>query len=237
MIRIDKYLADCCIGTRSEVKKHIKNKLITVNGEVVLKPEMKIDENADRVCFRGKEVKYVKYVYYLFHKPFGCVTAKQDNLHKTVMDYFPEDIPKDVAPVGRLDLDTEGLLLLTNDGGLAHHLLSPSHHIPKTYYALLDKEVPKDAISLFQKGVDIGDDKPCLPAELEILPSDNENNIYSALLTIHEGRFHQVKRMFETVGCKVTYLKRMSMGDLSLQDLPIGEFRSLTENEILLISK
>lgn len=226
MMRIDKYLADCGVGTRSEVKKYIKNKLVTVNGEIISKPEIKVEEGKDIICFRNKEVTYEKYVYYLFHKPAGCVTAKQDNLHKTVMDYFPEDISKDIAPVGRLDLDTEGLLLLTNNGPLTHHLLSPTHHIPKTYFAILDKEVPKDAIELFQRGVDIGDDKPCLPADLEII-SPTE-----ATLTIHEGRFHQVKRMFEAVGCTVTYLKRLSMGNISLGNLKIGEYRQLTEMEI-----
>ena len=231
MIRIDKYLADCGIGTRSEVKKYIKNKLVTVNGSVISKSDMKVNEEEDVVCFRNKEIHYEKYVYYLFHKPAGCVTAKQDNLHKTVLDYFPEDTPKDVSPVGRLDLDTEGLLLLTNDGPLAHHLLSPTHHIPKTYFAILDNEVPQDAIQLFKTGVDIGDDKLCLPAELQIL-SPNE-----ASLTIHEGRFHQVKRMFEAVGCTVTYLKRISMGNIVLGDLPIGEYRRLTEEELASLQK
>ena len=232
MIRIDKYLADCGIGTRSEVKKYIKAKQITVNGDVVAKPEQKIDEQNDIVCFKGKQIAYEKYVYYLFHKPAGCVTAKQDNLHKTVMDYFPEDIrAKDISPVGRLDLDTEGLLLLTNDGPLIHHLLSPAHHIPKTYYAVLDKEVPTEAVELFREGVDIGDDKPTLPAELVILPNN------SAELTIHEGRFHQVKRMFEAVGCTVTYLKRLSMGSLTLGDLPKGDYRKLDLEEVETLQK
>ena len=236
MIRIDKYLADCGIGTRSEVKKYIKAKQITVNGALVSKPEEKVDETKDVICFKGQPITYEKYVYYLFHKPAGCVTAKQDNVHQTVMDYFPEDVrAKDIAPVGRLDLDTEGLLLLTNDGPLTHHLLSPTHHIPKTYYAILDKEVPTDAIDKFKEGVDIGDDKPTLPAELVIKPvieDEAAENIYSAELTIHEGRFHQVKRMFEAVGCTVTYLKRLSMGSLTLGDLPKGEYRKLTNNEI-----
>ena len=232
MIRIDKYLADCGIGTRSEVKKYIKAKQITVNGDVVAKPEQKIDEQNDIVCFKGKQIAYEKYVYYLFHKPAGCVTAKQDNLHKTVMDYFPEDIrAKDISPVGRLDLDTEGLLLLTNDGPLIHHLLSPAHHIPKTYYAVLDKEVPTEAVELFREGVDIGDDKPTLPAELVILPNN------SAELTIHEGRFHQVKRMFEAVGYTVTYLKRLSMGSLTLGDLPKGDYRKLDLEEVETLQK
>ncbi|MBQ8518587.1 MAG: rRNA pseudouridine synthase [Agathobacter sp.] len=241
MLRIDKYLADCGLGTRSEVKKYIKSKQITVNGEVVAKPELKIDENADEVCFKGHPITYEKYVYYLLHKPAGCVTAKQDNVHKTVMEYFSEDVlAKDIAPVGRLDLDTEGLLLFTNDGPLTHHLLSPTHHIPKTYYAVLDKEVPTSAVEQFKEGVDIGDDKPTLPAELVILPieTDEDGNVfYSAELTIHEGRFHQVKRMFEAVGCTVTYLKRLSMGALTLGDLPKGEYRKLTEEEVATLQK
>ncbi len=232
MLRIDKYLADCGIGTRSEVKKYIKAKQITVNGEIVVKPEQKIDENIDEVSFKGQQISYEKYVYYLLHKPAGCVTAKQDNVHKTVMEYFSEDIrAKDIAPVGRLDLDTEGLLLFTNDGSLTHHLLSPTHHIPKTYYAILDKEVPANAVEQFKEGVDIGADKPTLPAELVIL-SEKE-----AELTIHEGRFHQVKRMFEAVGCMVTYLKRISMGNLELGDLPKGEYRKLTEEEVQALQK
>lgn len=232
MLRIDKYLADCGIGTRSEVKKYMKAKQITVNEQVISKPDVKVDENIDRICFMGKEIIYEKYVYYLLHKPAGCVTAKQDNVHKTVMKYFPEEIlAKDIAPVGRLDLDTEGLLLFTNDGPLTHHLLSPTHHIPKTYYAILDKEVPETAVELFKNGVDIGDDKLTLPAELVIL-SEKE-----AELTIHEGRFHQVKRMFEAVGCTVTYLKRLSMGSLTLGDLPKGEYRKLTEEEIIELQK
>lgn len=237
MLRIDKYLADCGVGTRSEVKKYIKNKQISINGEIISKPDVKVDETSDIVCYKGKEVRYEKYVYYLLHKPAGCVTAKQDNVHKTVMEYFPNEIrAKDIAPVGRLDLDTEGLLLFTNDGPLTHHLLSPTHHIPKTYYAILDKEVPESAIELFKNGVDIGDDKPTLPAELVILPvsvNDAGDKMYSAELTIHEGRFHQVKRMFEAVGCTVTYLKRLSMGSLTLGELEKCEFRKLTEEEII----
>ena len=241
MMRIDKYLADCGIGTRSEVKKYIKAKQITVNGEVVRKPEQKIDENTDTICFKGQPITYEKYVYYLLHKPAGCVTAKQDNVHKTVMEYFPEELrTKDISPVGRLDLDTEGLLLFTNDGPLTHHLLSPTHHIPKTYYAILDKKVPESAVELFKSGVDIGDDKLCLPSELVILPeliNEAGDNVYSAELTIHEGRFHQVKRMFEAIGCTVTYLKRLTMGTLNLGDLEKGEYRKLTEEEVQTLQK
>lgn len=240
MLRIDKYLADCGIGTRSEVKKYIKKKQVVVNGEIITKSDIKIDENIDEVYFQGKKVIYEKFVYYLFHKPSGCVTAKQDNLHKTVMDYFPEELQKIIAPVGRLDLDTEGLLLLTNDGELTHHLLSPTHHIPKTYYAILDKPVPIEAVGIFQQGVDIGEEKLTLPAELVIKEpivcenaKGDSSEIFGAELTIHEGRFHQVKRMFEAVGCKVVYLKRLSMGNLSLGDLPLGMYRKVRKDEIV----
>lgn len=240
MVRIDKYLADRGLGTRSEVKKYIKAKQITVNGSLVSKPEEKVDETKDVICFKSQPISYEKYVYYLFHKPAGCVTAKQDNVHQTVMDFFPEEICAGIAPVGRLDLDTEGLLLLTNDGPLTHHLLSPTHHIPKTYYAILDREVPSDAAHKFREGVDIGDDKPTLPAELlihPILENKEGERIYSAELTVHEGRFHQVKRMFEAVGCTVTYLKRLSMGSLTLGDLPKGEYRKLTLEEVETLKK
>jgi 16S rRNA pseudouridine516 synthase len=239
MLRIDKYLSDCGVGTRSEVKKYIKAKQITINGKIATKPEQKIDETNDEVCYKGNPISYEKYVYYLLHKPAGCVTAKQDNVHKTVMEYFPDDIrTKDIAPVGRLDLDTEGLLLFTNDGPLTHHLLSPTHHIPKTYYAVLDKEVPESAVELFKNGVDIGDDKLTLPAELMILPVSVDatgEEICSAELTIHEGRFHQVKRMFEAVGCTVIYLKRLSMGSLTLGELQKGEYRKLSEDEVKIL--
>ena len=226
MIRLDKMLCDCGFGTRTEVKKALRQGKATVNGEVVRDGAFKVDEGTDQVCFGGQVVSYEKYSYFLFHKPAGCVTAAHDNRYETVMDYFSDFPQKDLAPVGRLDLDTEGLLLITNDGALAHHLLSPAHHVPKTYYAVLDQEVPSQAIAIFKEGLDIGDEKNTLPAELTILPDR------TALLTITEGRFHQVKRMFEKVGCQVTYLKRLSMGPLELGDLPVGEYRRLTEDEL-----
>ena len=141
---------------------------------------------------------------------------------------MPNECKKDCSPVGRLDLDTEGLLLITNDGRLSHELLSPTHHVSKTYYAKLDKPVPQDAVRLFKDGIDIGDEKPTLPAELDILDED----FPSARLTIYEGRFHQVKRMFKAVGCEVTYLRRESFGSLTLENLPKGEYKKITINEI-----
>lgn len=235
MIRIDKYLCDMNLGTRSELKKLLKSGLVTINGEVIKDPNSKIDETKDIVTFKGKRVNYQKYGYYLLHKPAGCVTAKKDNLYKTVMEYMPKHLLKDYSPVGRLDLDTEGLLIITNDGELNHHLISPNHNVPKTYLAYLDKKVPEEAIELFKNGIDIGDDKLTLPADLVIhsIEKDiNGNNIYSAELIIQEGRFHQVKRMFHSVGCEVIYLKRLSEGNLSLGDLAPGEYRELTLEEV-----
>ncbi|MCI5857440.1 MAG: rRNA pseudouridine synthase [Agathobacter sp.] len=234
-MRLDKFLCACRVGTRSEVKKYIKQKLVTVNGQTALKPEDKVDETADIICFRGKQLQYEAYRYYLLYKPAGCVTAVTDATHKTVMDLFPDDIRGGLSPVGRLDRDTEGLLIVTNDGEFTHHILSPSHHIPKTYLAELDYALPEDAVARFKEGLDIGDDELTLPAELELIePYIHENGYvrHRALVTIHEGRYHQVKRMFHAVGCKVLYLKRLSIGNLTLCGLDPGDFRRLTEQEI-----
>ena len=234
MIRLDKFLAEAGVGTRTEVKKLIKAKKVTVDGVTVTRPEQKVN-TTDAVSVAGKEIVYEIYSYYLFYKPAGCVTARQDSMHKTVLDYFPEELQRNLSPVGRLDKDTEGLLLLTNDGAFNHYLMSPANHVTKTYYAVLDQKVPETAVNLFAEGVDIGDDKKTLPAELHILPteSDKEKTTqYAAELTICEGRFHQVKRMFAAVGCKVVYLKRIRMGSLTLTDLKKGAYRKLSQEEI-----
>lgn len=247
-LRLDKYLAELGVGTRSEVKKLIKAKQITVNGAVVTKPEMKVDEKVDEVCLRGEKLEYAAFEYYLFHKPAGCVSATEDNMHRTVMDYLTDTVRNDLFPVGRLDIDTEGLLLITNDGALAHDLLSPTKHVAKTYYAKVLGQVTEQDVRLFRDGVDIGEDKLTKPAELKII-----NNTATALnetilaerelkgdeivseieLTITEGKFHQVKRMFQAVGKEVIYLKRLSMGSLKLPDeLNAGEYRPLTSDEL-----
>lgn len=229
-IRLDKYLTELGIGTRSEVKKYIKAGLVTVDGIPEKKPEVKIEEEKAQVCFREKRLSYAAYEYYLFHKPAGCVSATEDKIHKTVMDYLTDTKRKDLFPVGRLDIDTEGLLFLTNDGTLAHELLSPAKHVPKTYYAKVEGHVTKEDVNLFKNGVDIGKEKPTKPAELVIL---SEGDISEIRLTITEGKFHQVKRMFEAVGKRVVYLKRLSMGTLVLpEDLKPGEYRPLTEQEL-----
>lgn len=229
-LRLDRFLAELGIGTRSEVKKYIKAKQITVNGVIAAKPEMKIDEKRDEVCFRGEKLRFAEYEYYLFHKPAGCVSATEDSLHKTVMDYLTDTVRNDLFPVGRLDLDTEGLLLITNDGALAHALLSPAKHVAKTYYAKVSGMVTAEDIELFEKGVDIGEERLTKPAKLVILKSGELSEIE---LTITEGKFHQVKRMFQAVGKEVIYLKRLSMGTLRLpEDLKPGEYRMLTAEEL-----
>lgn len=229
MLRLDKFLADAGIGTRSDVKNKIKKGLVLVNGISVNKPEFKVNTDSDTVTCNGSPVRYSLYEYYLVHKPSGYVTAVKDNLYPTVMELIRGQTVKNLAPVGRLDKDTEGLLLITNDGELAHNLLSPKKHVNKTYYAKINSPVDASDISAFAEGIDIGDDKPTLPAKLEVICSGNESEI---LLTIHEGRFHQVKRMFHACGKEVVYLKRISMGALSLDGLPKGSFRKLTDKEI-----
>ena len=229
MMRLDKFLCEVGIGTRSEVKVYLKKGQVTVNGEIVKKPEVKIDENKDSICFQGQELVFEAVQYFLLNKPAGCVTATRDHLSETVMSFLPENRRDDLFPVGRLDKDTEGLLLITNDGQLAHELLSPRKHVDKTYFAVIDGEVKEEHKQLFLSGLDIGDETLTMPAKLEILKSGETSEIE---LTIQEGRFHQVKRMFEAVGTKVTYLKRISMGPLTLGNLQPGEVRVLTEEEL-----
>ena len=230
-MRLDKFLTELGVGTRSEVKKLIKAKKIQVNGETAMKPEQKIDELSDVISYQGTQLVYQKYEYYLFHKPAGCVTATEDRTHTTVMDYLKDTTRKDLFPVGRLDLDTEGLLLITNDGQMAHELLSPVKRVPKTYYAKIAGEVTEDDVNLFEKGVDIGEDEPAKPADLEILSAGDESEVY---VTITEGKFHQVKRMFHAVGKEVVYLKRLKMGPLTLpEDLAKGAYRPLKEEELI----
>ncbi|MCC8104362.1 MAG: rRNA pseudouridine synthase [Clostridiales bacterium] len=226
-IRLDKFLADAGIGTRSEVKNLIKRKAVTINGICVAKPEMKVTPDADEVAVNGNLVTMRGSVTYMLHKPAGYVCAVKDDRFPTVMELVPQN--RDLFPVGRLDKDTEGLLLITNDGGMAHRMLSPHRHVDKTYLAVLDHPAEKAYITLFSAGVDIGDETPTLPARLMICDGESpeldylpkEYRIYAgsgrvALLTIHEGRYHQVKRMFHAVGNEVLYLKRLSFGSLVL---------------------
>ena len=233
MLRLDKYLADMGVGTRQEVKKYMKQGRVTVDGELVKKPETKVDIEKSKVCFDGREVLYEQYEYYMLHKPAGVISATEDNRCETVIDLIESKKRKDLFPVGRLDKDTEGLLLITNDGALAHRLLSPKKHVDKCYFARIQGRVTQEDVEAFSKGVNIGtsqEEEWTMPGKLVIEKSDAISEIR---LTIQEGKFHQVKRMFEAVGKEVIYLKRESMGTLVLDEtLKPGEYRKLTEEEL-----
>jgi len=230
VIRLDKFLAQMNIGTRSEVKNAIRKGKVTVNGEICKNADEKVDEFSDVVCYENREIYYEKYVYFMMNKPSGVVSATKDNYDKTVLDLLKEENVQDVFPVGRLDKDTEGLLLLTNDGELAHNLLTPKKHIPKTYLVRTKETVTKEQLLALENGVDIGEKSFTMPALTEVL---GENEIF---LTICEGKFHQVKRMLKAVGNEVIYLKREKMGNLLLdKKLKVGEYRRLTTEEIELL--
>ena len=229
MIRLDKYLADMGVGTRSEVKKYIRQGKIMVDGEIVKMPEQKIEQTA-KVCYLGQPVAYTQFEYYMLNKPAGVVSATTDAKDKTVIDLIEEKKRKDLFPVGRLDKDTEGLLLITNDGELAHRLLAPKKHVDKVYYAKVQGSVTEEDKQAFSEGISIGNGEMAKPAFLEIISSDEISEIR---LTIQEGKFHQIKRMFEAVGKEVVYLKRLSMGSLVLDEtLALGEYRPLNEKEL-----
>lgn len=228
IIRLDKYLADCGIGTRSQVKKILKNGLVTINDIKVSKAETKVNTESDKVMVGHDNIIYKKYEYYMLNKPSGYVSARTDNLYPTVLSLLDGAKHKELSPVGRLDVDTEGLLLITNDGQTTHNLLAPNKHVDKTYYVELDMPIPDLLIEEFKKGIDIGENKLTKPAKLKIL-----DNKATCELTISEGKFHQVKRMFAHFGLKVIYLKRLSMGNIKLDaNLKIGEYRALTDEEI-----
>ena len=248
MIRLDKFLADMQVGTRSQVKEYVRKGRIKVDGEVVIKSDIKIDENTCVVSFDGQQIGYVKLEYYMLNKPAGVLSATMDKKVKTVVDLI-DSARKDLFPVGRLDKDTEGLLLITNDGKLTHELLSPKKHVDKTYLAHIIGELPEDAVDKFKEGMEL-DDFTAMPAKLEIMGAPDMDSDFSGKeivnehmemgekvttvkLTIQEGKFHQVKRMLAAVGCEVIYLKRLRMGNLLLDDsLEPGEYKELTEDEV-----
>ncbi len=224
--RLDKYLCDKNIGTRSQVKVLIQKGQVTVNDEVIKKPETKVSDN-DIVCCQGSVLSNDEFAYYMLHKPSGIITATEDKWQATVLDYFKDEPCKNLYPVGRLDKDTEGLLLITNDGEMGHRLLSPKYHITKKYYVTMEHEISSDEIKQLEEGVDIGEKRLTLPAKIEVIDD------LSVYIIITEGKFHQVKRMFEAVNNKVVYLKRVSMGELELDNtLKKGEYRKLTVQEI-----
>lgn len=233
LFRMDKYLADMGMGTRSEVKEYIRKGRVSVNGVITKAPDTKIDTGKDTVTFDGVLVGYTEYEYFMLNKPQGVVSATEDRRDKTVLDLILTKSRKDLFPVGRLDKDTEGLLLITNDGNLAHELLAPKKHVDKVYYARIDGIVTKSHVAEFSKGIVIDGGVQTMPSELKILAVHEEENVSEIELVIHEGKFHQVKRMFEACGMRVSYLKRLRMGTLVLdENLKTGEYRKLTEQEL-----
>ena len=233
LIRLDKYLADMQLGTRSQVKEYIKKGRVKVDDITVKSCDTKIDIDTCNVMFDGKHIGYSELEYYMLNKPAGVLSAARDKKQTTVVDLITERARKDLFPVGRLDKDTEGLLLITNDGELAHNLLAPKKHVDKTYYARAAGRIKEEAIKLFADGLHVDDEFTALPAKLELKGYNDKDNYTDVIITIHEGKFHQIKRMFEAVGSEVLYLKRLRMGSLVLDEtLKPGEYRTLTQKEI-----
>ena len=260
LMRLDKYLVEMNKGSRTQIKDAAKKGRIQVNGAVEKKTERKIDPDTDEVSFDGTPVRYRAMEYIMLYKPQGVISATEDKRHKTVIDLLTGENRSDLFPVGRLDIDTEGLLLLTNDGDLTHRLLAPGKHVDKVYFARIAGTLPDTAVEQMAAGLTLNDGTPVMPGKLEILKqwtgqtsqkaleqfsadaetadSAEANAGAEILLTIQEGKFHQVKRMFEALGCHVVFLKRLSMGRLKLDpDLKPGEYRALTEGELELLQK
>ncbi len=237
-MRLDKFLGDHNIGTRKQIKEYVKNGRCSINGEVAKKSDVHIDPDVDVISFDGIEIEYSRNHYYMLNKPDGVVSSTRDGHNTTVLDLLSEENVKGLSPCGRLDIDTEGLLIITDDGELIHRLLSPKKHVDKTYEVHIREALSLQDIEALERGVDIGDKRDdgskdlTLPAKVEVGEADAQGNpvIY---LSIHEGRFHQVKRMLEAVGNEVLFLKRLSMGALKLDEsLAPGEYRPLTPEEL-----
>lgn len=233
-MRLDKLLANMGFGTRKTVKNVLKAKEVTVNGLVEKDGKTHVNPETDKIEVSGEVIQYQEFMYFMLHKPQGVVSATTDHVHKTVIDLLqPQDQVMDPFPVGRLDKDTEGLLILTNDGTLAHNLLSPKKHVDKCYEAIIEGVVDEQDVQAFENGITLDDGFNCQSAKLEILSVDFEKESSVIQVTIHEGKFHQVKRMFEAVDKSVVYLKRLSMGSLQLDEtLELGEYRQLTKEEL-----
>ena len=237
-VRLDKFLADAGKGTRSEVKKFIQKGQVQVNGAPAKKPELKVDPEKDTVILSGETVGVApEFVYYLLNKPAGCVSATEDRNDRTVMEYVPSD-RKGIFPVGRLDKDTEGLLIITNDGAMAHDLLSPKKHVDKTYYAKVKGKISDMEVKQFANGLFVDEELTALPAILKVLSYNSDKDYSEIHVTIHEGKFHQVKRMFTAIGSEVLFLKRITFGALPLDEsLKTGEYRALTKEEISILQR
>ncbi|MEZ7599678.1 pseudouridine synthase [Streptococcus sp. 27098_8_69] len=232
-MRLDKYLVACAVGSRTEVKSFLKAGRVTVNGKKEKSAKLQINENTDEICFDGQKLEYEEFVYYMMNKPQGVISATEDPKHKTVLDLL-DDLArsKEVFPVGRLDIDTHGLLLLTNDGQLTHALLSPKRHVDKIYLARVDGIMTQEDVETFAQGIPLKD-FTCQPAILELVSLDREKNQSLVRVTIAEGKFHQVKRMVAYCGKEVVDLQRLTMGTLTLdENLKRAEWRRLTTEEL-----
>lgn len=235
-LRIDKLLGNLGYGTRSQLKKELKTGCLTVNGNIVKDSSLIVDTDFDNIVYHGETIKYIEYIYLMMNKPQGVISATEDyHCTKTVIDLL-DDYYKNFKPfpVGRLDKDTEGLIILTNNGKMAHNMLSPRKHVDKTYFAYVEGKLTESDVKAFEEGVTFLDDGyKTMPAKLEIIKS---NDISDCKVTIKEGKFHQVKRMFEAVDKRVIYLKRLSMGPIALDDdLEPGEYRELNDIEMKLL--
>jgi len=230
-MRLDKMLANMGLGSRKDVRQKIKKGFVSINGKVIKNQGQHIDADKDLVMFNGEQINYREFIYIMLNKPDGVISATEDDYHSTVVDLLPDEyLHFEPFPVGRLDLDTVGLLLLTNDGKLAHELTAPKKEIEKVYYAHVEGEVNEGHIEQFSRGVRLEDGFVTKPADLTILKSDSVSEIE---LSIREGKFHQVKRMFQAINCEVIYLQRIKMGELSLDpDLLEGKCRELNEEEM-----
>ncbi len=233
-MRLDKLLAHSGFGTRKQVKQLIKDQLVEVNGQVTKKHGDKVDPDSDAITVSGVPVHYQEFIYLMLNKPQGVISATQDDFHETVVDLLePNDILQEPHPVGRLDIDTEGLLILTNDGKLTHLLTSPNRDVEKVYGAMVEGLIGEEEVAKFASGLTLEDGYQTKPAQLEILDQDPENNLTQVQVTLTEGKFHQVKRMFQAVDSQVISLKRLAMGSLTLDPgLEAGSYRELTQAEV-----
>lgn len=232
--RLDKFLSNQLNISRNDAKELIKKRLVTVNGDTAKLFDMKIDPERDAVSSEGKEVKYREHIYIMLNKPAGVVCATRDKLSDTVLELIPEELRREgLFPAGRLDKDTVGFVLITDDGGFAHNILSPKKHVDKKYFAVLEKNITENDIELLKSGITIDGGEKCLPAEA--VAAGKQNEIF---LTLREGKYHQVKRMAEALGNRVLYLKRISIGGLALdENLKEGECREITKEELTLLKK
>lgn len=238
-MRIDKVLAHSGLGTRKEVKQLLKTRAVEINGKVITSPKIHVDTDEDEILVGGEPLHFEEFVYFMLNKPAGVISATEDVMHETVLDLLePADLVQEPHPVGRLDIDTEGLLILTNDGKLTHQLISPNRHVDKLYSADIDGVVTADDQEAFKQGVTLDDGYQTMPAQLNINSVNLEEKISKVEIIIQEGKFHQVKRMFEAVGKEVLYLNRLAMGNLQLdKQLELGAYRELSKEEIELIKR